>query len=242
MNNNVITLEVLVNGKPIKEYKSPINLQTYIEGRDGNEFEIKVTNHSLGEVEAIISVDGLSIIDGKPAGNSSSGYLIKGKSFITIPGWKVNNGTAAKFTFSGKKGESYVEKIGEDANNKGVIGIKVFDKKIAIPKTPLWTNDQYTHPVWSSKGPMYASGSTLPAATQNPMLRSQSIGTGFGEATSFDTIEVSFERNNLISTMVLFYDDAAGLRKMGIDVKNKTSSPNPFPNDVGCKIPDGWGM
>ena len=39
-------------------------------GRHGSEFKNKSKNHNYFQIEAVISVDGLSITDGKSAGES----------------------------------------------------------------------------------------------------------------------------------------------------------------------------
>jgi len=129
MHKSNVTLLVYIKGeRPAIEYTSPRDLQTYIEGRDGSEFEIEVVNDNPFQIEAVVSVDGLSVLDGKAAGNSSGGYLVEARSRLRIPGWKVDSGKAAKFTFSGRKDGSYVEQSTGQATNKGVIGLKVFEE------------------------------------------------------------------------------------------------------------------
>jgi hypothetical protein len=129
MNLNNIEINILVKGRKAKEFQSPMDFQTYIEGRDGSEFEIELVNNHSTDVEAIISVDGLSVTDGKPAGSESAGYMVKARSRLSIPGWMVDKETVAKFFFAGSKGGSYAEQAGQDDRNKGVIGAKVFARK-----------------------------------------------------------------------------------------------------------------
>ncbi|RYD45950.1 MAG: hypothetical protein EOP83_30450, partial [Verrucomicrobiaceae bacterium] len=74
MRLNNVEITVTVKGRPITEYAH--NGQTFIEGRENSQFEIKVTNHNTYRVEAIVAVDGLSILDGKDAGPESQGYLL----------------------------------------------------------------------------------------------------------------------------------------------------------------------
>src|SRR5882672_1936234 len=96
---NLIELTILVNDKPVFEY--PHQGQTFVEGRAGSEYEIEVCNRTPQKVEAIISVDGLSVIDGKPAGYNSQGYLVPSRTSVRIPGWVLNSQKVAKFAFSG---------------------------------------------------------------------------------------------------------------------------------------------
>ncbi len=165
MQLNNVNLAVLIKGRVATEYVSPMDYQTYIEGRDGSEFELEIHNRNPFDIEAIVSIDGLSIIDGKPAGIASSGYLVRANERMAIPGWKVDGSTAAKFQFAGEKGGSYVEQIGGDTLNKGVIGIKAF-----APKS------QANHLVFRSSGHNMNSRSYPKGARgMSPMLGSATL-------------------------------------------------------------------
>jgi len=125
--SNKISLEVLVNNRPVKQYKH--DKKVYIEGRKDSEYSIKVKNDNDCRVYAIISVDGLSIIDSTQASEKSIGFLIEKNSSINIPGWIVSEKSAAKFKFSENK-NSYSEKSNSDnSNNIGVIGCIVIAEK-----------------------------------------------------------------------------------------------------------------
>lgn len=123
MKYNNIELNVLVKGKPITEYRH--NSQVFVEGRDGSDFELQVKNSNNFRVEAIVSVDGLSVLDGKDAGPQSSGYVLEANETISIPGWKLNDAQVASFRFAGKKG-SYAAQSTGSARNTGVIGVMVY--------------------------------------------------------------------------------------------------------------------
>lgn len=130
MRKNNVELLIFIKGqKAAIEYQSPRDFQHYIEGREGSEFEIEVVNHNNFRVEAVVSVDGLSVLAGELAGDDSSGYLVEAYGRVRIPGWKLNSREAAKFFFSGRKGGSYVEQSTGQPTNKGVIGMKVFEER-----------------------------------------------------------------------------------------------------------------
>lgn len=126
---NNVSISVIINGRELTEYKSPMNFQHYVEGRDGSEFSIVVKNGNSVDVEAVVSVDGLSVTDGEQAGQNSSGYLIPANGEVVIPGWKLDGKEAAKFKFSGKSGGSYAEQAGHGPANLGVIGLMAFARK-----------------------------------------------------------------------------------------------------------------
>ena len=68
------------------------------------------------------------------------------------------------------------------------------------------------------------------------------LGTGFGESMQFKTNTVTFEREALLETIVIYYDSRKNLEKKGIIVtkpKEEKKAPNPFPK-MGCKPPKNW--
>ncbi len=142
-NYSNLSVEILVSGsaRPIKEYHH--KGQVFVEGRQGSYFELRLRNSNYFAIEAVISVDGLSITDGKPAGTNSQGYYIGALQTITIPGWLLNSTEVALFQFSGK-GQSYAQQSGQTSTNCGVIGIKAFKPKVA-PVTR--THYPYTPPI-----------------------------------------------------------------------------------------------
>lgn len=130
MQYNNVELAVQIKGKPITEY--PHNGQVFVEGRDGSNFEVVVKNHNAFTVEAVISVDGLSVLDGKDAGPASSGYVLKAGETIAIPGWKLDGAQVAAFQFAGKA-NSYAQQSTGTARNTGVIGLLVYRERTMSP-------------------------------------------------------------------------------------------------------------
>lgn len=266
-------LRVLINGKYATQYNS--NGDLYLEGRPGSTYELELRNNTNTEAEFVVSVDGLSIIDGKPAGSASTGYIIGAWQTARIKGWKVDSETAAEFKF-GAKSKSYAAKSeAGDVQNAGVIGLQVFPKKYVAPPyihhvNPLWEDPWYT-PTFgrletrsrsaeltksaSSKRRVLPTNAALnnmavgmAAVTMDcaatPESFTSSVGTEFGDATSFKTTKVNFERASSTPTLtsVLYYGDAKDLNKLGIVLdwqKPTTVKPQAFPAD-GCVPPKGW--
>jgi hypothetical protein len=123
------SIDIFVNGKPIRQYAH--NGQTFIEARHGAEYTIKIRNNSAYRKLAVVSVDGINVINGKAAGASEAGYIINGYSSYEIKGFRVSNDQVNAFKFS-TKSRSYAAKSEEtkgDTSNCGVIGIKVYGEK-----------------------------------------------------------------------------------------------------------------
>lgn len=167
-----VELAIKVRGRPITEY--PHDGKVFIEGRENSEYEIEIRNNNNFRIEAIVSVDGLSVTDGKAAGEHSSGYLIDRHKSVSIPGWRLDAGNVAKFAFAGKKG-SYATQMTGDARNNGVIGALVFPEKpqpwrpsIECSASPL---RGMTPQQWNTAAPTHYYGSDSSTYTASAALR-----------------------------------------------------------------------
>ena len=118
-------MEVFVHGKPIKEYIHQNKI--YIEGRKNSAFSIKLRNNSSEKALFVLTIDGLSVLDGKDASFDSRGYIINGYDSMTVNGWRMNDNEVAQFFFSSPD-ESYRKRMSK-GNNLGVIGLAVFTEK-----------------------------------------------------------------------------------------------------------------
>lgn len=122
-------VEILVNGKPVKQFRHKGD--KFVEGRKGSRFELRFTNNTWRRVEVVPSVDGLSVIDGKPSGTSSEGYIVSGRDSIIIPGWRLNDDAVAEFVFNDKE-RSYTNQTGHGKTNAGVLGFMVFEEEVKL--------------------------------------------------------------------------------------------------------------
>lgn len=147
---SLYTFDVCINGTKVKEhYHRDENV--YIEGRRGSEFTLKFRNKTADKVLVVLSVDGLSVMDGKPASNKAGGYICEPFDTIVVPGWRIDNNKIAKFQFQpqgDRDNKTYVEELASegfnvDPDNQGVIGIMVF--KQVPPPTPVQHVYYYQH-------------------------------------------------------------------------------------------------
>lgn len=230
---------IIINERPITEYKH--EGETWVEGREGSKYEIEIRNSSGNRVLAVVSVDGLSVMDGERATNNSSGYVLKPYDFIRIPGWRLDAGSIAAFTF-GSRVASYAAAKG-DESNVGVIGIRIFGEQANIN----WLINPFALAVgkvsdtkWVGSDERYSLyASDTQAVAHNS---SRSLGTAFGEKQSFETVSVDFKRGPLYAEMIFNYDTASNLRARGIDLRRKNpvlqAKPQAFAD--GCIPPPGW--
>ena len=104
----------------------------YVRGREGRPFSIYLKNLSRSRLELVVSVDGLDVMDGRPASVKKRGYLLRPGESITIDGWRTSESEVARFEFT-SVGASYAQQRHGDARNAGVIGLAVFREKGVDP-------------------------------------------------------------------------------------------------------------
>lgn len=123
---NVITVRLLDStGRSLEGFSSGGN--TYIVGNAGDRYTIQIRNGSNVRFEAVTSVDGLDVINGRTASFSSRGYIVNPGSTVEIDGWRRSTDTVAAFRF-GRVTDSYAGKKGDDTN-VGVIGVALFEER-----------------------------------------------------------------------------------------------------------------
>ncbi len=100
--------------------------RSYVVGEYGQRYVIQIQNQTGNRVEAVATVDGLDVIDGRPGSFQKNGYVIGPWATIQIDGFRRSSDTVASFRF-GSVAESYAERKGE-GRNVGVIGVALFDE------------------------------------------------------------------------------------------------------------------
>jgi len=108
-------------------------------GETGRRYAIFVRNNTSHRLEAVLSVDGLDVLDGKPAAVTKAGYVISPYSTLEVEGFRQSLDTVAAFRF-GAVAESYANQKYQDTRNVGVIGLAVFHENGDNPAS--WTMDE----------------------------------------------------------------------------------------------------
>jgi hypothetical protein len=248
-------LEVLVNGVPARTFDYAG--ESYVLGREGSRYVLRVHNHTGRRVEAVVSVDGLDVVDGR-AGDykQKRGYLVDAYDHVDIDGWRLSQREAAVFRFA-PTGESYAAKTGS-ARNVGVIGVAVFPERVVPRPQPRYVPEQYEPPAarsggvgglegLSADGVPAAPAAAAPAPARSAEAKAKTerrersgLGTEFGEAVSSEIQQVQFvraERSRPAALLGVRYNDRRGLLALGIDVDGNgdtsdlalRQSASPFP-------------
>jgi hypothetical protein len=111
------------------------NGRTLIAGADGQRYKIVVRNATTARFEVVASVDGLDVIDGKPADPNRRGYIVDPHDVLVIDGFRTSDANVAAFRF-GRVADSYAAKTSGD-RNVGVVGLAIFSERGAV-----WTRGE----------------------------------------------------------------------------------------------------
>ena len=182
--------------------------------------------------EVVLSVDGLSIMDGKLASTSGGGYIVSGGERITIPGWRMNESGAAKFVFSAVS-SSYSDLAGRGKKNVGIIGAAVYVEDVPVREPSMGVLRSAR-----AKSPLEAMNLS---AVMDSSHEKTTVGTGFGDATAFHTHTVDFKRGERLGVFTLHYRTREWLQRAGIPIPGESPlGGSAFPADSGCAPPPGW--
>lgn len=101
--------------------------RTLVVGEDGARYRIVVRNQTPVRFEVVTSVDGLDVLDGRPADPNRRGYLVEPHGTLTIDGFRTSDDAVAAFRF-GKVADSYAAQTSGD-RNVGVVGFAIFAER-----------------------------------------------------------------------------------------------------------------
>lgn len=202
----------------------------FVAGMPGNEYSLRLRNLSAGDVLAVVSVDGVNVLNGETASPDQSGYVIPAYGSLEIKGWRKSLERIAAFYFT-DLGDSYAARTGRP-DDVGVIGVAVFERKLV--KIPML---QDSRPVFSKRAPAPAASSSRADAGAEAEAK---LGTGHGRSESSAARVVSFERDSSTPAQViaLRYDSRRNLVAMGVIPhrhRRPDRVPDPFP---GGFVPD----
>jgi hypothetical protein len=236
MNKSSYEVEVLVNGKPMKEYLHEGKI--YVEGRKGTMFSLRLCNNTPSRKLFIPSIDGLSVMNGKEASSQSGGYIVPAFGAVVVDGWRTSNSEVAEFYFSSPD-DSYRKRM-DKGNNLGVIGV------MAFAEAPKVVFSGFLGTASFRSSPLEDSSSTCSVNLMaKSSLRSMSsdLGTGSGVNKRSEVVSVEFERQATPEAIIeIYYNTREQLEKMGVNFRREALyvSPQAFPGEF-CKPPHMTG-
>jgi hypothetical protein len=151
---NDYNINILVNGNKCKKF---YHLgKTFIEAKQGSEYAIEIKNNEWKRILAVCAIDSLNILNGKNVTEDGPGYVLDNFSSTVLDGFRYDNNRVAKFVFDYKNlGNSYAASKGNGSEkNVGVIGIRIFDEKVApVVKMVEEHHHHYHHDHWLKQTP-----------------------------------------------------------------------------------------
>lgn len=245
----IATLEVVdkMSGAVLQEYPGKLNRfspnrnQNYIACEQGQEYSVRVRNLTGERVLAIVSVDGLNVLNGKEASFKQTGYVLDPYSSADISGWRKSMSDTAAF-YCTSVSDSYAGKVGKAAN-VGVLGVAVFKQKyVPRPYPPVvYDNRPYADSDKAERNDLAGAAPQAPQAAKSRALGSMpapqaEMGTGHGRIEYNPVTETEFERASAPSDVLsIKYDSRANLEAKGIIPK--VYSPSAFPGERSF-VPD----
>ncbi len=106
----------------------------FVVGEEGRRYALVVRNQSNFRLEAVLSVDGLDVLDGRPASVRKRGYVIDPHRTLVVDGFRQSTEAVAAFRFSPVR-ESYAQEKYGNTRNVGVIGVAIFNERGTFPWT-----------------------------------------------------------------------------------------------------------
>ncbi len=115
------------NGETLPTYA--LKDRFYVQGNANERYIIRVTNPTANRIEAVVSVDGLDVVDGENGDVRKRGYVVPPYGETRIEGFRTSQADVATFRFSAVS-DSYAGKKGK-ARNVGVIAVALFEEQAA---------------------------------------------------------------------------------------------------------------
>jgi len=219
--------------------------KAYVVGEPGSEYQVRLTSKTVGDILAVVSVDGVNVISGETAAPEQTGYVLSRWQRYDIKGWRKSLDRTAAFYFT-QLPDSYAARTGRP-DNVGVIGVAVFRRKPAEPvavypdyRRDLQTRNEDRAGDYSreSSGSSAELASRPAAPSANTAQRSlaqptpeKSLGTGHGRNETSVVRNVEFERASPMPDEVItvYYDSRRNLMARGILPSPPVAQPRPQP-------------
>lgn len=204
--------------------------RTYVAGQPGHRYALTVRNRRGERLLAVMSVDGLNVLDGQPAAWGQTGYVFGPWQRYAVSGWRKSDAEVAAFEFTALP-DSYAARTGRPAN-VGVIGVALFRERPAAPvavapaarlrdealgsDTKRIGAARASDAARSTGAPSAEANSTTPFAAA-PMAASP-LGTGHGARESAPVTHTDFVRRRAEpdELITLWYDSLPNLVARGV--------------------------
>ena len=204
-----------VGGAPLPTYA--LGDALFVEGREGEGYTVRLTNHTPKRYEAVVTVDGRDVVSGelgRPA--KQRGYVLEPYETLVIDGYRRSLDEVASFYFASRY-DSYTARRGT-AEHAGVIGVALFEEKRSRSKPqPLSRKSSEARPEPFPEAPASRARSGADDAAMAPS--EEHLGTGYGASEYSPVHETNFKRRRKgrpDAFLTVYYDSREGLQARGL--------------------------
>ena len=233
------------SGQPLRVYA--FQGSHYVAGRPGARYAIRVSNRSGARVLAVMSVDGVNIVNGQTASWQQGGYVLEPWQSHEITGWRKSQREVAAFEFTALP-DSYAARTGRP-DDVGVIGVAVFGERPPVPEpAQVLGRDDARGRAEGGVGasaeraaPSAAQDAATPSAQRAAVEPAQKLGTGHGAREASYASTTTFVRSSPqpVQVVSIRYDSTENLVRAGVIRQGRRPHPNPFPHaEVPGFVPD----
>jgi hypothetical protein len=238
--NGTIEASVMIDGEPV-----PLRFRSdgrpFVAGEPGQQVAIRVVNLTTGRLEVLLSLDGRSVLEDKPAVlPSSHGLVLTAGATYTFKVWRLTDEAGLKIVLGSVEDSIAAQATGSTAN-VGVIGIAAWRERSNphYSYRPAGPGGQSISPIspkrsrtsgWQQVGGASAAGGATMNVTESASSilrnRQQQVGMGTGEEVADRVGRTNFTRaDGSPDVLAIGYDTAAALDECGIVLYH---DPEPF--------------
>jgi len=229
---NVLTVEVQVDGETASLYRTANAAERrYFEAQRGEEYALRIRNHTGRRVAVLISVDGLNAVNGLRSWLASSEpmYVLDPWQVTVVRGWRTSLEHVREFVFVDEQ-RSYASRTGQENGDLGWIRVLAFEEQPRVSHFEPW-RDQLREGAQPPDGefqgkdergdapaPGKAQSAAPPTQESQRSAKEKSFpGTGWGDRRRDPVRETWFDPQPVACDhLVLRYEYARGLADLGI--------------------------
>ncbi len=220
-----------VGGAPLPTYA--LGDALFVEGREGEGYTVRLTDHTPNRYEAVVTVDGRDVVSGelgRPA--KQRGYVLEPYETLVIDGYRRSLDEVASFYFASRH-DSYTARRGT-AEHAGVIGVALFEEKASRSKPQPLSRKSYEarpEPFPSAPASRDRAGADDAAMAESE----EHLGTGYGASEYSPVHETDFKRRRKArpdAVLTVYYDSYEGLQARGL-LPRRVDVTVPYENDPG---------
>ncbi len=182
---------------PITQRYLKNDYRAYLEAIKGENYALRIRNHSNQRLGLVIAVDGRNIISGKKSHlkHHENMYILDPYQTQTYSGWRTSSNAIHRFYFTDMD-ESYAHAFGDDTA-MGVIAVAIFQEN--KPKLRVFKQKERAN----SRAPA-ASGRSFENDSSTADQAESEAGTGFGEHASSQAYRVHFNPQRIAQTKYFY--------------------------------------